>query len=543
MKWWPFRAPTQSQWKSSADTLELFKQIFGTNESSTGESITWKTALECATALACVRAIANGISQVPWKLMVESEDGRSRVPARESKLYRVLHRKPNQWQTSHDYRQTIAFHLCLCGNHYSFKNVVGGVVTELIPFEPSTISVDRLASGELEYTYRPADGSAQKIPADAMWHIRGPSWNGWMGLEGVKLARESLGLAIATEKQQARMFKNGVQASGTYSFEGKLDAAQYKQLRDWIVLNTSGANAGSPMILDRSAKWLQQSMTGVDAQTLESRKFQVEEVCRAFGVLPAVIGHSDGSEAFASVEQRFLAHVVNTLAPWYDCIEQSADVNLLSEQDYKQGYYTKFVVEGLLRGAMADTAEYLSKLVERGIMTRNEARAKLDLNWIDGMDDPLTPANMVVGFDGGGEEQIVEEVPAPVEQQPVIDVAAIAQALAQAVGSIQIPAPIVNVAAPLPIPPAPQTITVESPQITVNVPEHQPANVTVEAPQVNVAPPAVTVNMPEQPAAQVNVAAPSVTVAPPNVSVTVEKGGKLKFIEDANGTLTGAELE
>lgn len=174
--------------------------------------------------------------------------------------------------------------------------------------------------------------------------------------------------------------------------------------------------------------------------------------------------------------------------------------------------------------------------------------AKAEL--IQSVDEFEQEAAIATGIDGtqdpGSEDQSgATGQPAAQAAQvtPTVDVAAIAQAVTTAIAELQIPAPIVNIAAPLPTPPAPQTITVESPQITVNVPEHQPANVTVEAPQVNVAPPAVTVNMPEQPAAQVNVAAPSVTVAPPNVSVTVEKGGKLKFIEDANGTLTGAELE
>ena len=533
------------EWKSTADTLELFKQIFGAGrEANTGDTITWQTALQVATVLACVRVVANGLSQVPLKLMRDAADGRSKELAKDHPLYWVLFRRPNPWQTSFEYRQTIGAHLMLCGNHFSYVGRSGPRVVELLPLEPGRMSVDCLSDGTLTYEYAAKSGAKEQIPAENIWHVKGLSWNGWFGLEAVSLARESIGLAMAAERQQSTLFRNGVQASGVFSVDGTLKGDQHAALRDWIVENTSGANTGMPLILDRSAKWMQQSMTGVDAQHLETRMFQVQQVCSALGVFPMMVGHADKTATFASAESFFIAHVVHTLSPLYECIEQSIAVNLLSDKEMKAGYAAKFIEEGLLRGSMEATANMLDKYVNGGIMKPNEARDKLDLPPdLDPSSDALRiPAN-IVGKDDGDDES--DGVAAPVEQEPApqIDVASIAQAIAQAIAGINLPAPIVNVAAPLPTPPAPQTITVESPTITVNVPEQQPANVTVEAPQVNVAPPAVTVNMPEQPAAQVNVAPPSVTVGAPNVSVTVEKGGKLRFVEDANGTLTGAELE
>jgi HK97 family phage portal protein len=151
------------------------------------------------------------------------------------------------------------------------------------------------------------------------------------------------------------------------------------------------------VILDRNAKFLPTSLSGVDAQHLETRKYQIEEVCRAYRVMPIMVGYSDKASTYASAEQMFLAHVVHTLSPWYERIEQSANAKLLSPQERTSGLYTKFVAAGLLRGALKDTAEYLHKLVLDGIMTRNEARDKLDLNPLDGLNEPLTPANMNVG--------------------------------------------------------------------------------------------------------------------------------------------------
>lgn len=374
-------AAVGTEWKSTDQTLELFKEIFGTNAANTGDNVNWKTALQVSTVLACARVIMNGISQVPFKVMQESIDGKTRLPARAHKLYRVLHRRPNPLQTSFEFRQTMALHLALNWNFYAFKNVVNGRVVELIPLEPNCMEAKRLSGGDMQYFFTaPLGGGRQEIPAESIWHVRGPSWNGWAGMDAMKLAREAIGLAMATERQHAKLHANGAHTTGVYSVEGTLNENQYKDIRKFILENHTGASAGLPMILDRGAKWMQQAMNGVDSQHLETRKFQVEEVCRNMGVLPIMVGYSDKAATYASAEQMFIAHVVHTLAPWYECIEQSADVNLLSEKDEADGFYTKFIAEGLMRGSMQATAEMIDKYVNGGVMTPNEGRAKLDLN-------------------------------------------------------------------------------------------------------------------------------------------------------------------
>jgi len=186
-----------------------------------------------------------------------------------------------------------------------------------------------------------------------------------------------------------------VRTSGTLSVEGTLDDKQYKQLADWLKKHYIGSqNAGVPLIMDRNAKWLGDQMKGVDAQHLETRKYQVEDICRHFRVMPIMVGYSDKLTTYASSEQMFLAHVVHTLSPWYRRLEQSMLCNLISEKDAAAGIYPKFIVQGLLRGALADTKDYLVGLCTIGIMTRNEARDMLDMNPIDGLDEPLTPVNL-----------------------------------------------------------------------------------------------------------------------------------------------------
>lgn len=369
--------------RKSAGGYDLLREIAGMMRTShSGKSVTVDTALEVSTVFACARVIGEGIAQVPLKLMRESADGKTRLPAKEHPLYDILGRRPNAWQTSFEYRSMIAMHAVLAGNHCSFINRSSRAgILELIPFEPGHVTIKQADDWTLSYDVRGKDGGVQTFPAEAIWHVRGPSWNSWMGLDAVGLAREAIGLSMATEEQQARMQKNGVRTSGVYSVEGTLTDDQYKSLKNWIDKNMGGVeNTGKAMLLDRGAKWLNTTMTGVDAQTLETRKYQVEEVCRFFRVNPIMVGAESKNTTYASAEQMFLAHVVHTMAPWWKNLEDSINCNLLTDAEWKSGLYANFVEEGLLRGSMTETQETLLGYVNGGLMTPNEGRAKLDLN-------------------------------------------------------------------------------------------------------------------------------------------------------------------
>lgn len=367
-------------WRRKAiGPLDLALDIVG-RKSKSGAVVNWRTALEVTTVLACARVIAEGIAQVPLKLFQDT--GMTRLPATEHPMYRLLHRRPNGWQTSFEFRETLGMHLVLTGGAYAYKNRHNGTVLELVQFEPQHVVVNRLGSGTLTYDVtNPANGSKRTFAADEIWHIKGPSWNGYLGLEAVQFAREAIGLAAAAEESHAGLHRQGVQTSGIYSMEGALNREQFKALREWIEMYHAGSeNAGRPFILDRSAKWISQTMSGVDAQHLETRRHQVEEICRALRVMPIMVGYSDKASTYASAEQMFLAHVVHTLAPWYERIEQSICANLLTEADERNGIYAKFVTAGLLRGSLKDTKDYLLGLVNGGLMTPNEGRDKLELN-------------------------------------------------------------------------------------------------------------------------------------------------------------------
>lgn len=373
--------------RKSASTLDIFREIYGSRMAKAGVAVNWHTAIKVATVLACTRVIAQGIAQVPLKVFRDANGQKN--PATNHALYYLLHNQPNAWQTSFEYRETLAMHAVLAGRHYSFINRgVGGRIAELIALEPDRMVATRLPDGQISYKYTAQNGSEQEFPAEAVWHVRGMSWNGWQGMDAIDLAREAIGLSIAAEERHAKQFANGVFASGTYSVDGTLSPEQYRQMKKFLVDNHSGEQTGMPMILDRGAKWLQMSMSGVDMQHIEVRRNQVEEVCRAMGVMPIMVGFADKTATYASAEQMFLAHVVHTLTPWYTRLEQSMNAHLIGRKDVEAGYYARFMAAGLMRGAMKDRGDFFSKALGAGgspaWMTQDEVRELEEMNPMGG---------------------------------------------------------------------------------------------------------------------------------------------------------------
>lgn len=361
----------------------VWLDFFGARQSKAGVPVSWERALDVSTVFACIRVIAEGVAQVPLRVMRELPSGKGSEPAVDHPLYKVLNSKPNQWQTSFALRETMIFHLALTGNAFFYKNIVRNRVKELIPIDPGCVTITRNNDYSLTYTVTGIDGRSMDFPQSLIWHIRGPSWDTWRGLDAVRQAREAIGLTIATENTQAEMHANGLQTSGTYSTDQKIDPDKYKQIQAWIAAQIGGSNRHKPFVIDSGFKWTQQSMSGVDAQHLETRKFQIEEICRSFRVLPPMVGHSGQAMTFASAEQIFLAHVIHTLMPWVVRIEQSIDNDLLDGAE-DEGFFAKFNMNSLMRGASADRATFYSKALGAGNspawMTQDEVRAEEDLN-------------------------------------------------------------------------------------------------------------------------------------------------------------------
>lgn len=390
---------------------DLRLDLLGQASSRSGVRVTWETALQASAAYACARVIADGVAQVPLKLYRARPSGGADAEL-DHPLYNLAATGPNPWTTSFEWRETAGLHLAITNRSFAYINRVGNARAqriELFPLTPQQVRIERTDSGASRYFVRFGDGrSEQEIAADAMLHLRGPSWNSWDGIDGVKLAREAIGLALAGEEHGARMFKNGAIVGGILSSEQTLGAEQRSALRDaWHAAQAGLGNAYKTAVLWGGMKWFPRAQPNDQAQWIELRKFQVEEVCRFYRVLPIMAGYSDKTATYASAEQMFLAHAVHTMGPWYRRLEERFDLQLLTPVERAAGLYFKFNANALLRSAHADRAKFYQTLHAVGALSPNEIRALEEMNPYDGGDEHVQPINfgpvgaMPAAADGG----------------------------------------------------------------------------------------------------------------------------------------------
>lgn len=383
--------PSWLKWgKKDVNNISLRSLLaeIGYKGGKAGVNVNWQTALQAVTALACARVIAEGIAQIPLKLHKDRPEGGS-DPQKDHPLYKLVNATPNEYLTSYEWRETMGLHLLFAGNAYAIKISSRGEIAELLPLNPGDVT-PKDDNGRRIYEVQVNGKGKIIVQAADMLHIRGISWDGLSGLDGVKLARDAIGLAIATEEHGSRLFANGAQPGGILTTDANItDPEVRKALREsWNSTHQGGENAGKTGLLWGGLKWQSTSVNNDQSQFLETRNFQVQEVCRWARVLPIMVGHSDKSMTFASAEQIFLSHVVHTMGPWYARIEQALDKALLTEQQRDQGYFFKFNVSALMRGSHNDRSAYFAKALGSGgspaWMSVNEVRALDELNPIEG---------------------------------------------------------------------------------------------------------------------------------------------------------------
>ena len=373
-------------------------EILGTGGASkTGAAVNLASVLRIATAWACCRVVSEDIGKIPIHLL-QRQEKRKRV-AREHTVARIL-AEPNEWQTSQEFRQTLTLHASLTHGGYAWINrAKNGVILELVPL--LNVTPKQLRGNVLVFEVRDAQGTIATLRQEEVFRIQGLSWNGYTGLELIAQGREAFGLTIAAEETQSRLHSNGARPGGVITGPNPLTDDQVDRIRDQFAGKYEGlANAFKTLLLDNGLEFKPWMMTGVDAQHLETRRFQIEEVCRFFRVFPAMIGHSDKAATFASAESFFRAHVGHTLQPWIVRWEQAIARDLLLPGERRNGYFAKLDPRGLLRGDDTARSAFYKSAVLDGWMTRNEVRDLEDLDPLDGLDEPLTPTNMTTDPSG-----------------------------------------------------------------------------------------------------------------------------------------------
>jgi len=362
---------------------------WGIFSSDAGITINHETALQCSAIWAAVRIRSLMIGHLP--LNVYRRAGDVLVPAADHPLQKTLHTAPNLNMTSMEFRESVSVNFDLFGNAFveiMKLNNQGGIA--LYPLESRKMTV-HIQDNEPVYEYYTPKGTRTYKPGEIM-HIRNFSLDGIIGLNPVQQQRHVLGTALAQQTFSAKMYRNGGRPSGVLEHPGALSPDAVSNIREnWEKVHSGADNAGKVAILWEGMKYNAVGMTADDMQFIESRKFQLGEIARIYGVPPHLLGDLERA-TFSNIEQQGIEFVTNVLAPYCVKLEQRLKLSLLSGEP---DVYVKFNLTALMRGDTAARAQFYSSMVQNGIMTRNECRMLEELNPRSDADDLTVQSNML----------------------------------------------------------------------------------------------------------------------------------------------------
>ena len=361
-----------------------YRFLFG--GSNSGKNVNERSAMQMTAVYACVRILSESIAGLPVHLYQYVDSG-SKQKALEHPLYRLLHDEPNPEMTSFVFRETLMTHLLLWGNAYAqiIRNGKGQVVA-LYPLMPNRMSVDRDDKGHLFYQYQMQDSDAPTAksgtvilkPTDVL-HVPGLGFDGLVGYSPIAMAKNSIGMAIACEEYGAKFFANGATPSGILEYPGTVKNPEAIR-ESWNAGFGGSSNAHKVAVLEEGMKYTPIAISPNEAQFLETRKFQIDEIARIFRVPPHMVGDLEKS-SFSNIEQQSLEFVKYTLEPWIVRWEQSLNRALLTETE-KAAYFVKFNVDGLLRGDYQSRMNGYATARQNGWMSANDIRELENLDLI-----------------------------------------------------------------------------------------------------------------------------------------------------------------
>ena len=383
--------------------------VFLFGPTAAGKVVNERTAMQTTAVYACVRILAESIAGLPLHVYAYEGQGKERVPAHP--LYFLLHDAPNPEMTSFVFRETLMTHLLLWGNAYAqiLRDGMGRVIG-LYPLLPDRMDVNRDSrTGELYYLYtrnaeeNPNFKGAGQIRLNRMdvLHIPGLGFDGLVGYSPIAMAKNAVGIALATEEYGATFFQNGARPAGVLEHPGVLkDPSKLRE--SWQSIYGGTKNAGKIAVLEEGVKYQQIAIPPEEAQFLETRKFQIDEIARLYRVPPHMVGDLEKS-SFSNIEQQSLEFVKYTLNPWVVRWEQSLQKALLSNRERKD-YFIRFNVDGLLRGDYKSRMEGYAIGRQNGWLSANDIRSLEDMNPInadEGGDLYLINGNMTKLEDAG----------------------------------------------------------------------------------------------------------------------------------------------
>lgn len=399
--------------------------LFG--RTTSGKPVNERTAMQTTAVYACVRILAEAVASLPLHVYEYQDDGGKKL-VHEHPLYYLLHDEPNPEMTSFVFRETLMSHLLIWGNAYAQIIRDGaGRVLGLYPLLPDKMEVQRDDRGNIYYVYsRNSDEKPMfkeygniKLKAEDVLHIPGLGFDGLIGYSPIAMAKNAVGMTLACEEYGASFFANGANPGGVLEHPGVLkDPSKVRE--SWNSVYRGVNNAHKIAVLEEGMKYQQIGIPPEEAQFLETRKFQINEIARLYRIPPHMVGDLDKS-SFSNIEQQSLEFVKYTLDPWVIRWEQSLQRSLLLPGE-KGKYFIKLNVDGLLRGDYQSRMNGYAVGRQNGWFSANDIREMENMNpipdeeggnlyLVNGAMTKLADAGAFAGADNGQQKE-EEKLPA-----------------------------------------------------------------------------------------------------------------------------------
>lgn len=357
--------------------------LFG--RTTSGKPVNERTAMQTTAVYACVRILAEAVASLPLHVYEYQDDGGKKL-VHDHPLYYLLHDEPNPEMTSFVFRETLMSHLLIWGNAYAQIIRDGaGRVLGLYPLLPDKMEVQRDDKGNIYYVYsRNSDENPMfkeygniKLKAEDVLHIPGIGFDGLIGYSPIAMAKNAVGMTLACEEYGASFFANGANPGGVLEHPGVLkDPSKVRE--SWNSVYRGVSNAHKIAVLEEGMKYQQIGIPPEEAQFLETRKFQINEIARLYRIPPHMVGDLDKS-SFSNIEQQSLEFVKYTLDPWVIRWEQSLQRSLLLPGE-KGKYFIKLNVDGLLRGDYQSRMNGYAVGRQNGWFSANDIREMENMN-------------------------------------------------------------------------------------------------------------------------------------------------------------------
>lgn len=380
-----------------------WKELGWADQSTSGVVVTQENALTFSAVFGAVRILAETLATIPL-ITYQRLQPKGKTRAREHHLYNLLRFRPNEKMTAFEYREAKQAHLATWGNAYSKIESDGrGRVRELLLLRPDRMKRIEEVKGVRLYQYQMSSGELVWFHGDDIWHLRGLGSDGLVGYSVVGYARNTIGLGLAAQEFGSRFFANDARPGLILEHPGVLGAEALENMyNSWEISHGTLDKKHKLRILEEGMSVKEIGIPPEDAQFLETRKFQVEEIARWFRVPPHMLASME-SATFSNIEHQGIEFVVQTMAAWFVRWEQSIRENL-HLPDERDRFFSEFLIDGLLRGDIKTRFDAYKMGRDGGWYTVNEIREKENMNPVDGGDTLLEPMNMVpLGSQDDGE--------------------------------------------------------------------------------------------------------------------------------------------